>query len=343
MHLDLGLHLGQLEAGVLEAGDGGAEGLAGGDVLDGLFQRAARVAHGGDGQGQALARQLVDQVAEAVADTAEHGAGRHPHIVEEQLRSVGAVLADFFQVAAAFEAGQGGVHQEQGGALGAGLGVGLGGEHHDVGVLAVGDEGLGAIDEITAFAVRQGRGLHPLQIGAGARLGHGDGADGRAAGHLRQPVLLLLLGAQMQDVGRGDVRMHRQVGGKRQEAHAPGLFQHDHRELEAGAAAAVFLRQIHRQQAGLAHLVVELARHPAVLLPLLDVRLHLAGEEAPHVVAEQLQFGGVGGGEDGAGGCGGHRCSGSGCWVYIWEVQRITPAGRLRAHARCLRVVAARG
>jgi len=48
-----------------------------------------------------------------------------------------------------------------------------------------------------------------LQVGAGAGLGHGDGADQLARGHLGQPALLLLFGAVVQDVGGDDARVQR--------------------------------------------------------------------------------------------------------------------------------------
>ena len=45
----------------------------------------------------------------------------------------------------------------------------------EIGGLAVGDEGLLAVDDVGI--ARAGGGAHRLQIGAGAGLGHGDGAD----------------------------------------------------------------------------------------------------------------------------------------------------------------------
>jgi hypothetical protein len=57
-------------------------------------------------QRQTLARQLVDQMAEAAADAAEHFIGADAHVVEEQLAGVGRMHADLFQIAAALEAGQ---------------------------------------------------------------------------------------------------------------------------------------------------------------------------------------------------------------------------------------------
>ncbi|MOA04372.1 hypothetical protein D3C78_1239210 [compost metagenome] len=70
----------------------------------------------------------------------------------------------------------------------------------------VGDEGLGPVDHIVV-AIAHGGGAHTLQVGAGARLGHRDGADHLAAGHARQVGLLQVFAAVVQDVGRDDFRM----------------------------------------------------------------------------------------------------------------------------------------
>ena len=68
-----------------------------------------------------------------------------------------------------------GLHHEQRQALTA---HSAGARHHDdeVGRLAVGDEGFLAVDDVGIALLLRG-GLHALQVGAGAGLGHGDGAD----------------------------------------------------------------------------------------------------------------------------------------------------------------------
>ena len=85
-----------------------------------------------------------------------------------------------------------GLDDDQRGALGAQAGIGLGHDNDQIGGLAIGDEGLLAIDAIVV-AVLLGGGLDPLQVRSGARFGHGDGADQFARGQTRQPALLLFL------------------------------------------------------------------------------------------------------------------------------------------------------
>ena len=80
--------------------------------------------------------------------------------------------------------------QEGGDAARAGVGVGLGVDHQRVGVGAVGDPELGAVEDV-AVALLLGPQLHRDDIGAGARLGHRERADVLARDQLRQIVALL--------------------------------------------------------------------------------------------------------------------------------------------------------
>ena len=164
------------------------------------------------------------------------------------------------------------------------FGIGLGDDDDQIGVLAVGDEGLGAVEHV-AVAGFLGRGAHALQVGAGAGLGHGDGADHFAGGELGQPALLLLLGAVMQDVGRDDAGMQRRAEGV--EA-GEREFAVDHRLMrEAAAGAAVFLRHRGAQQAGLAGLGPDLALVHAGLVPAVEMGDEFVGDEAPRLLLEQ--------------------------------------------------------
>ena len=73
-------------------------------------------------------------------------------------------------------------------------GIGFGNHQNDVTMLAIGDEGFRAIDDIF-IAVFERCGFDRLQIRAGAGFGHGNGANHFAAGHFRQIFFLLLLRA----------------------------------------------------------------------------------------------------------------------------------------------------
>ena len=164
------------------------------------------------------------------------------------------------------------------------FGIGLGDDDDQIGVLAVGDEGLRAVEHV-AVAGFLGLGAHALQVGAGAGLGHGDGADQFAGGELGQPAFLLLLGAVMQDVGRDDAGMQRRAEGV--EA-GEREFAVDHRLMGEGAAgAAIFLRHRGAQQTGLAGLGPDLALVHAFFVPAVDMGSEFVGDEAPRLLFEQ--------------------------------------------------------
>jgi hypothetical protein len=101
----------------------------------------------------ALPGQLLhqaDKAAVLMRLAAQQVSGRHFHVGEEQLRGVLRLQAQLLQPLAGFKARHAALHQHQAGALGARRRVGLG--HHDdqVGMPAVGDEGLAAVEQVAA-------------------------------------------------------------------------------------------------------------------------------------------------------------------------------------------------
>ncbi len=177
--------------------------------------------------------------------------------------------------------------QEERDALGAGLGVGLGGQHQQIAELAVGDEDLLAIDHVIV-AITDGARADGLQIAAGMGLGHAERADGLAADHLRQPLLLLRLGAEGKDVGRNQIRVDEKAGTAG--ADAPQFLEHDHIEQIVQAEAAVFFRHRATQQAFRAGLEPQVTRDDPVLLPLRMERNDFAFHEAAHRLPEYVVF-----------------------------------------------------
>ncbi len=101
----LGLAFGELKLSVLELDDLLAEGRALLDVIDGQRQRTL---HHGDGihrDDQALLRQFLHQLDEALAFLgAEQVLGRQRDVVEEQFRRVGGIEAELLELAAAAKA-----------------------------------------------------------------------------------------------------------------------------------------------------------------------------------------------------------------------------------------------
>ena len=92
------------------------------------------------------------------------------------------------------------LHDEGGDAVVAlGL-VGHGEDHEGVGHVAVGDEALGAVEDVVV-ALQHGQGLLAGGVGAGVGLGQAEGADLLAAQQVGQVLALLLLGAVLKDGG----------------------------------------------------------------------------------------------------------------------------------------------
>ena len=204
------------------------------------------------------------------------------------------MLADFFEVLTAREAGRGRIDQEQAHALGACGRVGLGGEHQQVAVLAVADEDLAAVDDVVvavAVTYPSRRGADGLEVAARAGLGHADGGNRLAAGHARQPVCALRLGAAVQQVGRDDVVVHLQPADKAAVAPAREHLDHGEREGHAGARAAVGIGHVGAEVAVLAHLAQQFARHAAGFFPGAVVGFDLGVAEALQRLGEELQFG----------------------------------------------------
>ncbi len=198
------------------------------------------------------------------------------------------MLADFFEIAAAAIAFRLiNLDHDQRDALGALFRVGLGHHADETRVLAVGDEGLLAVDDVLVAVEFRGR-SHGLQIGAGAGLGHGDRGDELAGGELRQPLFLLLFRAVMQEIRCHDAAVHgvAPAGDARAD-----LFLDQHLLVrERAARAAVSLGDHRAEKTRRARLVPDFAIDDALAFPALDMRHAFALEKAPRAVAENCQF-----------------------------------------------------
>jgi hypothetical protein len=141
------------------------------------------------------------------------------------------------------------------------------------------------------IAVHHRVGLDRLQVRAGAGLGHGDGRDQLAGAGFRDPLLLLLFAAVVQQVGHDDVVVQRE--GRTGSERAALLLDQDGAVEKVGSGTAVLFRHGHAQEALRAGLAPQLARDDALFLP-----FHMEGrdfflEKASAGVAEHLVFGRV--------------------------------------------------
>ena len=137
-------------------------------------------------------------------------------------------------------------------------------------------------------AVFLGAGLDALQVGAGARLGHGDGADQLAGGQLRQPLLFLLLRAVMQDVWRDDGIV--QADAEAVDADMADRLDDGALMREGAARTAVLFGHRSAEQACGARLQPALAVDHLVLLELVVARRDLLRHEAGRHVVEHADL-----------------------------------------------------
>ena len=183
LHALLGVLDGGLQAGLGGAGAAGAEG------------GAAEVEHG-------------QRDAQALADLAEDVLGGHGHVVEGQPGRGGAADAALGHARLDhLEAGHVRRDQEGGDLRLVAAGHGRAGHHgQHVGDAAVGDVALLAVEDVgLAVGRRRGGRLHVGGVGAGFRLGQGEGGQLFAADQVGgSQRLFLLLGAEQQQGADAD-------------------------------------------------------------------------------------------------------------------------------------------
>ena len=129
--------------------------------------------------------------------------------------------------------------------------------------------------------------LDRLQVGAGARLGHRDRADELAPGHARQPALLLLLGAVVEQVVRDDA-VDRVT--ETRDAAPAEFLDDDGLVAHVAAAAAVAVRNVRAEQPDFSRPRPQLAIDVMLLAEARVVRDDLVLDETPRGVPEEVQL-----------------------------------------------------
>ena len=185
-------------------------------------------------------------------------------------------------------AGDVGRHHDERHAAGAGVVRGAGQQAEPVGLGAVGDVELGAVDD-PLVPVAHGPGPDAGHVAAGVGLGHRNGGDDLAADGRRQVALLELGRAVAGQRRRGHRHLHGHGHGDAAAADPPHLLAGDQGEGVVGAHAAVGLVVLEPEQADGRQLGEELVGgERAGRLPLVDVGLDLPLEEVPERLAEEL-------------------------------------------------------
>jgi hypothetical protein len=216
---------------------------------------------------------------------------RHAHVLERQDGRVAGVVAQLLQLAADVEAGRVRGHDDERHAAEAALAAGAGQQGHEVGLRAVGDPHLAAVDDVVV-AIGHGAGANGGHVAAGVRFADADGADQVPGDGRGQEAAFEVVAAELGQGGGGHVGVdgdaHRHGG-----AVGPAqLFQQHGAVPVVHAAAAISLRVVQAQQAEVAHLLEHVTGRPdARRLPFLDVGVDLRLDKPPHHPPERLVLG----------------------------------------------------
>jgi hypothetical protein len=167
----------------------------------------------------------------------------------------------------------------------AGVLVGLRVDREPVGVAAVGDEALGAVDHESVAAANRGR-AHARDVGAGVGLGQTEGSKLGLLSEHPQVLLLCLVRSAEQDRCRGQLVGTDRRGDRRT---APGKLLADETGIEVGAAdSPVLLGEVGVHQAKLPGLLDDLLRPGAVAVIVPGDRPDLLGREVMGHLADVL-------------------------------------------------------
>jgi hypothetical protein len=158
--------------------------------------------------------------------------------------------------------------------------------HDVVGAQPVGDEGLGAVDDVLV-AVALGGGANPGNVRPGAGLRDPNGADQLPLDGGDEIALLLLLGAEQVDRGGRHVGVNRHPHVEPAAARIAHRVRADERVVVVAALAAVLLRVAEADVAELAGAVEDGVR-PQVLLILKAVGSELLQHPGLHRLAQLL-------------------------------------------------------
>ena len=223
---------------------------------------------------------------------------RHPHVLEHQLAVVHEAAAERLVAARDGQPGRVARHQEARRALQhADLRIGVGIDHEQAGVVAVGDELLAAVDDPFAVLLHRA-GLHrgfrhvvgQPPVGGAARLGQAMGEQElRVLDDAREPALLQVARRQVAQQHRHLPDLHQLVG--QPGIAARDLLGDDREGLRLGRLveleAAELLRHAERADADLMGAFEDFRRQP-LLRHHAPFALPIAADERDHHVVDEV-------------------------------------------------------
>ena len=196
--LDLDRHLGDLVPDRLEAADRPPERLALLGVFDGDLEQALHPADRAERHQQPLPLEVGHDQVEAAVLLSQQVLGGDLDVGEAELAGVGGVPAHLLELRDDLVAGHVALEDQERDAVVAALLGGLDRADEEVGADAVGDEGLGPVDDVAAVD-RPRVGADAGDVRAGAGLGDPERADLLALDRRDQEALVLLGGPELED------------------------------------------------------------------------------------------------------------------------------------------------
>src|SRR5215475_5954471 len=286
--LDLHAHARQLELDGLELGDLLSELLALAGVAERRLERGLAHADRAGRVRDATALERAGHLLEPALDAAEERRRRDPQVLEGQRRRLGGVVPGLPELPRHVKARRPGVDHERADAGAALRPVGVRGDEAVVGDVAVGDEHLGAVDDVVV-AVPLGGGPDGGGVGSRVRLGESPAAELLAAQRRHQELALLLLGpeAQQRNASQPDMREER---GREAAVDACDLLDQQAAHHHVAAAAAVLLGIADAEITEASELAEQVERKGLGALELLDARPERALGEAADGGAKRLLF-----------------------------------------------------
>ena len=205
-----------------------------------------------------LVIEAAHQDPDAVADLAHHIFRRHLAILEHQFAGIGAAHAELVELLGGGEPLEGLLYQERGNPLRAGVDIGLGIHQQRVGMWAVGDPHLGAVQyETVALPVRSQS--HTDDIRPGTRFAHREGADMFTADQPGEVAPFLLFAGIAVNLVDAEIGMSAVGKGNGRRGAADLLDGHDMLQIRH-PGTAVFFGNGDAVQPQIAHLPPEVHR-----------------------------------------------------------------------------------
>ena len=286
--LQHGIHVGQLALDELELTDALAELLAlvniGDDVVHHRLHDPERPA----GEHGAFVVQAAHQHPGAAVELAEDVFLRHLHVLEHQLACVAAAHAQLVQLLRNRETLHALFDQKGRDAACAQLGLGLRVHHQGVGVRAIGDPHLVAIEQVAAALVL-GLELHADHVRARAGLAHGQRTDMLATDQLGQVLGFLRGVAVAADLVHAQVAV-RAVGQAHRGAGARDFLHRHHVREVAHVGAAILLGHGHSEHAQRTELAPYVHRKLVTVIDLGGTRRDFRLCKITHRIAQRVNL-----------------------------------------------------